>query len=77
MENHFKIEKEKIDANKILETVKDYKNSSNKDLHIALQFIEKDFEFTKTNLIKMSEHLDKLEYTYNLLYKEYTSRNVQ
>lgn len=76
MENHFKIDRDKIDSKRILEIVKDYKNSSNKDLHIALQFIQKDFEHTKSTLLKMSEHLDKLEMTYNLLHKEYVSRNV-
>ena len=69
MENHFKLERDKIDSKKILEIVKDYKNSSNKDLNIALQFIQKDFEHTKSTLLKMSEHLDKLEMTYNLLHK--------
>jgi hypothetical protein len=77
MENHFKIDREKIDSKKVLSIVKDYKNSSNKDLHIALQYIERDFEHTKAALLKMSEHLDKLESTYNLLHKEYISRNVR
>jgi len=45
MENHFKLERDKIDSKKILEIVKDYKNSSNKDLNIALQFIQKDLIF--------------------------------
>jgi len=74
MENHFKLEREKVDSKKILETIKDYKNSSNRDLNIALQFIQKDFDHTKNMLIKLSEHLDKLENTYNLLHKEYTER---
>ena len=39
-----------------------------------MEFIKKDFEFTKTSLIKMSEHLDKLENTYNLILKEYQKR---
>jgi len=76
MENHFKFEREKIDPKKIIEIVHDYENSSNKDLNLALQFIQKDFEYTKNMLLKMSEHLDKLESTYNLLHKEYMSRNV-
>ena len=50
------------------------KDSSNKDLLLALQYVEKDFNYTKETLLKMSDHLDKLEYTYNLLHKEYTNR---
>jgi prefoldin subunit 5 len=42
---------------------------------LALEFIKKDFELTKESLIKMTEHLDKLEVAYNTMLKEYTSRN--
>lgn len=77
MENHFKIDKgEKVESQKILEIIKNHKDCSNKDLALALQFVEKDFNYTKETLIKMSEHLEKLEYTYNLLLKEYNSRNA-
>jgi prefoldin subunit 5 len=74
MENHFKFERETVDSKKILEIIKSYKESSNKDLNLALQFIQKDFEHTKETLLKLSEHLDKLENTYNMLHKEYTNR---
>jgi hypothetical protein len=74
MENQFKIVTEKVESSKILEIIRNYKDSSNKDLALALQYVEKDFNYTKETLLKMSEHLDKLEYTYNLLHKEYTSR---
>ena len=75
MENQLKIESEKVESTKILEIIRNYKDSSNKDLLLALQFVEKDFNYTKETLLKMSDHLDKLEYTYNLLHKEYTDRN--
>jgi hypothetical protein len=74
MENQFKIETEKVESSKILEIIRNHKDSSNKDLLLALQYVEKDFNYTKETLLKMSEHLDKLEYTYNLLHKEYTNR---
>jgi hypothetical protein len=74
MENQFKIETEKVESSKILEIIRNYKDSSNKDLALALQYVEKDFNYTKETLLKMSDHLDKLEYTYNLLHKEYTNR---
>jgi hypothetical protein len=76
MENHFKFERETVDSKKILEIIKSYKESSNKDLNLALQFIQKDFEHTKETLLKLSEHLDKLENTYNMLHKEFMNRNV-
>ena len=56
--------------------IKDYKNRPNKDLILAMEFIKKDFDITKENLIKMTSHLDKLELTYNTLLKEYQARNV-
>ncbi len=64
----------KEQAEKVLRIVKDFKSSNNKDLVFALDFIKDDFEDTKTNLIKLTNHLDKLENTYNLILKEYEER---
>lgn len=76
MENQLNLNQVKVESSKILEIIKNYKDSSNKDLVLALEFVQKDFEYTKETIIKMSEHLDKLENTYNLLHKEYNSRNA-
>jgi hypothetical protein len=54
--------------------VKDYKSHSNKDLQFAMDFIQEDFNFTKEQIIKLTEHLDKLELTYNTVLKEYKNR---
>jgi hypothetical protein len=67
---------EKIESTKVVEIIKEYKTKSNKDLVLALEFIKKDFELTKENLIRLTDHLDKLEVTYNTLLKEYESRSV-
>jgi hypothetical protein len=67
---------EKIESTKVVEIIKDYKERSNKDLILALEFIKKDFELTKENLIKLTNHLDKLEVTYNTILKEYESRGL-
>jgi hypothetical protein len=75
MENQLKIESEKVESTKILEIIRNYKDSSNKELLLALQFVEKDYYNTLETLLKMSDHLDKLEYTYNLLHKEYKNRS--
>jgi hypothetical protein len=40
-----------------------------------MDFIKEDFEYTKESVIKLTHHLDKLEQTYNVLLKEYESRN--
>jgi uncharacterized protein YjcR len=77
MEYQFNIEKNKIDSNQVLEIIKDYKNSSNQDLQLAMDYIQKDFEFTKQNILKFSKHLDELEYTYNTILKEYQNRNAK
>jgi hypothetical protein len=66
----------KLESVKIVEIVKDYKSRPNKDLTLAMDFIQKDFELTKETIIKLTNHLDKLENTYNILLKEYQSRNV-
>lgn len=75
MENSFNLQEKRIKSVEILQIIKDYKDKSNKDLQIAMDFIQEDFNFTKENVIKLTHHLDKLENTYNLLYKEYTERN--
>lgn len=61
----------------ILEIIKEYKNRPNKDLIMALDLVSQDFEYTKKTLIELSKHLDKLEHTYNILLKEYNSRNAR
>jgi hypothetical protein len=65
----------KVTANEISEIIREHKTRSNKDLVIALEFVKKDFELTKESVIKMTEHLDKLEVAYNILLKEHKSRN--
>ncbi len=64
----------KEQAEKTLRIVKDFKSHSNKDLQFAMDFIQEDFNFTKEQLIKLTEHLDKLELTYNTILKEYKTR---
>jgi hypothetical protein len=58
----------------VLEIIKDYKNRPNKDLIKALDLLSQDFDYTKNKLIELSSHLDKVEYTYNLILKEYDGR---
>jgi hypothetical protein len=66
---------EKVESSQIVEIIKEYKSSSNSDLKLAMDFIQKDFDLTKETLIKLTNHLDKLELSYNTLLKEYQNRN--
>jgi len=68
-------DKIKVSSNEILEIIKEYKTRPNKDLTLALEFINKDFELTKESVIKMTKHLDNLEISYNTILKEYKTRN--
>jgi hypothetical protein len=65
---------EKKDTSKAIEIINDYKSRSNKDLIFVMDLIKEDFEQTKTTLIKLTEHLDKLETTYDVILKEYNNR---
>ena len=67
---------EKIESSKIVDIIKEHKNKSNKDLKLAMDFIQEDYKLTKENLLKLSHHLDKIELTYNTLFKEYESRGM-
>jgi hypothetical protein len=64
----------KEDAIKTLRIVKEYKSQPNKDLVFAMDFIQNDFNSTKETIIKLTEHLDKLEITYNTILQEYENR---
>lgn len=61
-------------SEKVLNIIKDYKNSSNKDLILAMDHLQEDFEFTKNMVLKGSEQIDKIETTYNMVLKEYQKR---
>jgi hypothetical protein len=74
MESSFNINEKRVKAGEILQIIKEHKDRSNKDLTLAMDFITEDFNVTKENILKLSQHLDKLENTYNLLHKEYTDR---
>lgn len=74
MESSFNLQEKRIKSIEILQIINEHKDRSNKDLQLAMDFINEDYEFTKENIIKLTHHLDKLENTYNLLHKEYTDR---
>lgn len=61
-------------SEKVLQIIKEHKTSSNKDLILAMDYIQEDFEFTKKLVLKGTEQLDRLELTYNTILKEYQKR---
>lgn len=70
MENRIKITNDEV-----LSILKDYKNSSNRDLEKVMDFLNEDFEKTKDLIIKLTNHLDSTKDSYNKLYEEYKKRN--
>lgn len=75
MESSFNIDEKRIKSNEVLQIIKEHKERSNRDLQIAMEFINEDHKVTKESIIKLTHHLDALENTYNVLHKEYTERN--
>ena len=63
-----------MEKEKLNEVIKNYKNSSNKDLIESIEFLTEDFEKTKDLLIKLTYHLDNTELNYNKLVEEYQKR---
>jgi hypothetical protein len=67
--------RQKITSDEVLKIISERRERPNKDLELAMNFVKADFDHTKEQLIKMTDHLDKLEITYNSLLKEYKKRN--
>lgn len=65
----------KITNDEVLSILKDYKNTSNRDLERVMDFLNEDFEKTKDLIIKLTNHLDSTKDSYNKLYEEYKKRN--
>jgi hypothetical protein len=58
----------------VLEIIKNYKNSSNKDLMGVLDFLKEDFDKTKEIILKLTYHLDSTEDAYNKILEEVNNR---
>lgn len=69
MENHTK-----LDHDKVIEILKNYKNKSNSDLKLAMDFLYNDFEQTKNLILKLVNHLDSSEKSYNKILEEFNKR---
>lgn len=61
-------------SDNIIEIVKNYKDKPNKDLILAMEKINSEFEESKKMMLNLSKHLDRLETTYLEILKEYKNR---
>ena len=66
-----------MEENKIKDILVNYQNKPNKDLTGAMDFLQEDFEKTKSLIIKMTHHLDATEKAYNKLLDEFQNRTKQ
>lgn len=66
---------EKLDIDKVKEIVADIKSKPNKDLTNVMDFLSQDFDETKKLIIELTYHIDNIENLYNIVLKEYQSRN--
>ncbi len=71
MENLTKMKKEEL-----LDVINGYKNKSNKQLELALDKMNKDFETIKETIVKLTHKLDEIEKTYNNVFEEYKKRTL-
>lgn len=67
----------KLSSEKVLEILSEYKNTPNKDLIAVLDFLYEDFEKTKDLIIKLTNHLDTTENSYNKILEEINKRTNQ
>lgn len=63
-----------MEPKEVLKILSDYKNSSNKDLMLVMDFLQNDFEKTKDLILKLTKHLDTTEDSYNKVFEEYKKR---
>jgi galactitol-specific phosphotransferase system IIB component len=63
-----------MEKERILEIANDVKNKSNKDLFVAINELNEEFEKTKTLIVNLTRHLDSVENLYNEINDEIEKR---
>ena len=63
-----------MEKERILEIANDVINKSNKDLFIAVNELNEEFEKTKTLIINLTRHLDSVENLFNEINDEIEKR---
>ena len=64
-----------MDKQKLKEVIENFKDSSNKDIVSALDFLSKEHESVKQTILKLTYYFDEVEKSYNKLLEEYQKRN--
>jgi prefoldin subunit 5 len=60
-----------MDPNKIKEIINDPKNQSNIDLMECMDFLSNEHEELKNTILKLTYHLDEVEFSYNKILEEF------
>ena len=68
-------DKQIVRAQDVAEIVKNFTDKSTRSLRIAMEFLKKEFEFTKDNILKLTDHFEKVKNDYNTVLEEFNKRN--
>jgi flagellin-specific chaperone FliS len=68
------IQNNNISVEKFQEIIAELGNCSNKELTQAMDFLNFDFNETKTMILELTSHLDNIESLYNNVLTEYEQR---
>jgi hypothetical protein len=63
-----------MEPNKIKEIINDPKNQSNIDLMECMNFLSNEHEELKNTILKLTYHLDEVEFSYNKILEEFKNR---
>ena len=63
-----------MEKEKIIEIINDVENKSNKDLFIAINELNDEFDKTKQLIIDLTRHIESVELSYNKVNKEIEKR---
>ena len=63
-----------MEPNKIKEIINDSKNQSNIDLMECMDFLSNEHEELKNTILKLTYHLDEVEFSYNKILEEFKNR---
>jgi hypothetical protein len=63
-----------MEPNRIKEIINDPKNQSNIDLMECMNFLSNEHEELKNTILKLTYHLDEVEFSYNKILEEFKNR---
>ena len=63
-----------MEPNKIKEIINDPKNQSTTDFMECMDFLSNEHEELKNTILKLTHHLDEVEFSYNKILEEFKNR---